>query len=237
MRSRGQIFTWDLVFSMALFAVTLTAVFYLWNSTSRNLQSSEEYYDMGWLASMIGEQLVRLPGVPQRWTADDVLVVGLAEDETIVGLAAVQDRVISPRKFLTLVNMSDKNYAQLKSAMVRAVKYDFYMNFSCRSEDGDPLQCFKDLSVDGMDGVVHCENGLSITIKNNKTSTASLTPPPGECVIGRHLPLSEMDYVASNVKNAVFSERPDIVDPSFDRFQELNKTLTITVVVYREVLD
>lgn len=234
MGSRGQIFTWDLIFATGLFIIVLYGVMFIYNSINSGIRDSEIKYDLGRITVSINEQLVRTPGYPMDWNPGNVITFGLAESSDTLGFESAQDRIIDPDKFIQLVNITGADYFKVRGMLLRSGIYDFYIIISCKDQ-ANPRECFTDLYVNGIssaagaDAIVCSESDLRFDIVDN------IVTPMGtddNCIIGQYVGIEDIVYLISDVKNAVFNEPLNLSDVSFSG-RSLNKSFDITTVVYR----
>ena len=162
--NKAQVFTWDIVFATIIFLVALTMIIHIWDSTIAEMDAAERTYDMEWLSNTASEQLVRTHGDPKNWTYDseNVIIVGLA-DVRPYGPTKVMDRIIDPDKLLHFVNITENNYAAIRSRLLGSGKYEFYTEISCLNNT--KRDCFEGLYVDTIEnGSVVCLNGFNFTV-------------------------------------------------------------------------
>ena len=126
---KGQASSAELLLAYFIFAICLTIFVTLWTMTTETINSSERFDDFENLASNIAEKLVRTPGYPSNWSADNVTVVGLAGEPRMLDNAKVL-------AFIDLMNDSKmssnagciglKNY-ECNKDLLGVGKYNFYM--------------------------------------------------------------------------------------------------------------
>ncbi|MBD3388487.1 MAG: hypothetical protein GF416_05395 [Candidatus Altiarchaeales archaeon] len=163
---RGQIFTWDLVFGISVFLMTLFIVTHVWNSSYNDLRHAEEEYEMNWLAETISEQLVRTAGDPLNWSQGHVFAFGLAEVKE--GQSKYDSRVLDADKMLKLVSNFGEDYEAARNNLLGSSKYEIYIEFSCVNRSD--LTCLQGLFLDEINDPVSCENYV-IGVKDMVTSS------------------------------------------------------------------
>jgi hypothetical protein len=77
---KAQASSAELLIAYFIFFIALTMAVVLWTNTTETINARERLEDFDTIAANIAEKLVRTPGAPVNWTADDVLVIGLANE-------------------------------------------------------------------------------------------------------------------------------------------------------------
>jgi hypothetical protein len=151
---KGQIFTWDLVFGIIIYMITLAAITQLWETTYQEVRRSEESYEMNWLSETAADQLVRTGGDPHNWTTNNAIAYGLAETRNAGKI--VESRVLDADKVLFLIDSFNKNYTATRSRLLGSAKYDVYMILSCLNRTD--MHCLQGLPLDQVSDSVKCNN-------------------------------------------------------------------------------
>jgi|GEM_PF-1709892 len=223
-RNFGQVFTWDMIFGMGIFIGILVLIAYMWDSAVSEIHDAELIYEMGWIATTVGEQLVRTTGSPQDWSGSNVRVYGLADSKDILGFDSSVGRIIDLDKLLYLVDESYMNYSVVRAVLLGTSKYDFYIEVSCK--DGTS-GCFNDIYVDQASGLYTCNNGFKFHITDHITQVDGTS-----CIIGRYVQPQTATYITHSTKNAVFSEKLNVSNIFFFGEQVLDKEIEFKVVIY-----
>jgi len=122
---RGQLFSGDIAMATAVFLVSLSTAFLLWNSVSGDLERSENLRLLSKLASESIEQLVRTPGLPEDWSYG----MAIADPTVLKSLGlATTDRVINETKAYEFIQlMNSTNYDDYRHLMGLGI-YHFQLN-------------------------------------------------------------------------------------------------------------
>ncbi|MEM2918102.1 MAG: hypothetical protein QXY62_01185 [Candidatus Altiarchaeota archaeon] len=212
LKNKAQIFTWDLIVSLALFLVTLGLLLYLWNSALWNFSYSKEMYEISWLANTVAEQLIRTPGFQKNWqnSPENVIVFGLAY---IDEFNSSQSRILDFDKFLYLLNLTNENYTIVRNKLLGTGKYDFYIEINCLNQWENCLQNLRAKRISN--AVINCSNNANFTIVNN---FANLQGEP-RCIFGRYATPSSSVMMAVEKRTATFENK-------------LNATIQLTIVIW-----
>jgi len=127
--NKAQASSAELLLAYFIFFLGLTLFITIWTSTTEKVKNNERFDDFESLASNNAEKIVRTPGYPYNWSADNVTVVGLAGEPRILDSAKV-------RSFLDLMNDSKasldptcsglSNY-ECNKALLGVGKHNFYL--------------------------------------------------------------------------------------------------------------
>jgi len=162
---KGQVFTWDLIFGLVVFMVTLSIAFKVWADAYDDLRYAEQEYEMNWLAETVSDQLVRTSGQPHNWTLEDIGTFGLVE---VRGKDLLrQSRVLDADKLLYLIKSFDENYTWTRGNLLGTSRYDLYLRLSCLNSTG--LTCLQGLELDTVSSSVDCNN-QRIKVRNGYTT-------------------------------------------------------------------
>lgn len=126
-RNRGQLFSGDIAVAMVVFLATLGLAFFLWNSTTDDINRAERLRDLQRIAASTTEQLIRTPGVPADWDTQWDLQGSGGSVSGIPGLAA-DDRVIDPVKAGSFVELMNATYYEDYKHFMGLGEYDFYID-------------------------------------------------------------------------------------------------------------
>jgi hypothetical protein len=125
------VFSGEFLLAFMLFLVSLSLLLSLWDSSTKDILEEENMRTMEGLSIDAAESLVRTPGIPSNWTADNVRSLGLSN----------QSRVLEPYKVKEFVRYMSTNLSDLCSAsgasnydcnmhMLGMGGYDFLFNLS-----------------------------------------------------------------------------------------------------------
>jgi len=166
---RGQIFTWDLVFSTMIFLVLLLIVLFIWDSALVDITSEEESYEMDWLAKTVTKTLVMTPGVPEGWSSGNVVVYGLGKTVRMGDSLSTLSHVTDPDKFMYFVYDAAGDYEKTRRKLLSSSKYDYYVEFGCLNESS--VDCFQGVKLDTINFDISCNNPYVFTIRDYTTDT------------------------------------------------------------------
>ncbi len=211
-KKKGQVFTWDLIVSLAIFLIILGLLVYLWNTSLWNVSYSENMYGISWLANTVAEQLVRTSGFPRNWqlAPENVVVIGLTYSNEF---NYSQDRILDADKFLQFVYLTYSNYTLTRNKLLATGKYDFYMEVSCLDQAEN---CLDGIFIETIsDGVINCTNNANLTIVNH---LMALQGEP-RCIIGEYATPSSSVMMGVEKRTATFKNK-------------LNATINLVLVVW-----
>jgi hypothetical protein len=127
--NKAQASSAELLLAYFIFGICLTVFVTLWTATTEKINSGERFDDFEALSVNIAEKLVRTPGYPSNWSAENVTVVGLANEPRILD----NEKVLA---FIDLMNDSKMssnagcngitNY-ECNKALLGVGKHDFYL--------------------------------------------------------------------------------------------------------------
>jgi len=133
-KRKGQVFTWDLAISIAVFLIVLAMLFYMWDSTVTKSTEIKDIYEMEIIATEVTEQLIRTPGIPRDWEIkENGSYKYNVSNITALGLANVEPRVLNDEKILRFI---DLDYREI-TPLIGTRKYDFYFNMTYINETTD----------------------------------------------------------------------------------------------------
>lgn len=121
MKFKAQFFSSEVVVAYFIFSLAVIMIFFLWNTAIKEINQSEEIYNLEEQANNLGEKLVKTAGIPENWTKDDVMSVGLAREG--------QPRELEERKILEFLELMNESYLE-KSHLLGLGKYDFFFNLT-----------------------------------------------------------------------------------------------------------
>ncbi len=124
-KNRGQLFSGDLAVATILFISTLALAFFLWNSSTEDINKAEALRDLQRIAASTTEQLIRTPGTPPDWNTQWDLR-GQDISNGVPGLAT-SARVIDPIKANSFIDMMNSTYYEQYKHLLGLGEYDFYM--------------------------------------------------------------------------------------------------------------
>ncbi|MBD3260277.1 MAG: hypothetical protein GF334_01145 [Candidatus Altiarchaeales archaeon] len=142
-KNRAQIFSGEFFLSYFIFLVAIALIFYLWDTTQKEILRSEKQKKIYELAVDLTERLVRTRGYPSQWNYDDVHAFGLANES----------RILEECKIYWFVKMldsgSDDDYCVAgASSNYEACKYllglkgyDMYMNVTNLTDHTITVEC------------------------------------------------------------------------------------------------
>jgi len=96
----AQVFSGEFIMAYFIFSIVLVSVFFLWDTTTKNILRSERLHEMDKLATDAVEKLIRTPGYPEDWTdkpLDNISSIGLANES----------RILDRGKVLRFLNLMD----------------------------------------------------------------------------------------------------------------------------------
>lgn|GEM_PF-488170 len=130
-KRKGQVFTWDLAISIAVFLIVLAMLFYMWDSTVTKSTEIKDIYEMEIIATEVTEQLIRTPGIPRDWEIkENGSYKYNVSNITALGLANVEPRVLNDEKILRFI---DLDYREI-TPLIGTRQYDFYFNMTYINE-------------------------------------------------------------------------------------------------------
>ncbi|MCJ7478573.1 MAG: hypothetical protein MUP63_00145 [Candidatus Nanohaloarchaeota archaeon QJJ-7] len=116
-RSRkGQMFTVDMIASVLIFILIVNLSMMTWNIAQRNSVMFNEERSLRDRAAQISDILIRTPGHPEDWNADNVEIIGLT----------APDHVLSREK---LEEFDSLSYSE-QSKLLRIRQNDFQLEIS-----------------------------------------------------------------------------------------------------------
>ena len=118
---KGQINVTDLFIAVFIFCILITAAMLAWNKYNEKIIERTEYYNMMTKTFQISNTLVKTPGYPTGWTADNVKIIGLASE----------DRILSKEKVDTFTTL-DINKTK---GVFQTYGYNFY--FTLKTNTGN----------------------------------------------------------------------------------------------------
>jgi len=124
--NRGQLFSGDIAVATVVFILALSLTFFLWNSTTDDINSAERLRDLQKMAASTTEQLLRTPGIPADWDTQWDLQ-GAGTRSGVPGIATV-DRVINATKAEAFVDLMNSTYYEDYKHLMGLGEFDFYMN-------------------------------------------------------------------------------------------------------------
>jgi len=154
MKSKGQMFTWDMIFGLTLFLLTFGITISIWDTSYNDLRSSEDGYEMTWLVETVGDQLVRTAGDPPNWARENVITYGLTEESGAYG--QTESRIIDADKLLMLLQDLRSNYTKVRDRLLGSGTYDLYLEVSCLNSTG--LTCLQGIPLQNVTDTVGCNN-------------------------------------------------------------------------------
>ena len=86
---KAQVWSVDVAFSMIIFVTALAFILFSIYTMNDILFSGNDIGEMNSAAIRISDSLVRLPGVPENWTATNIMVLGLARDDNVLDVVKV----------------------------------------------------------------------------------------------------------------------------------------------------
>lgn len=121
MTNKGQFFSSEVLMAYFIFSLAIIMVFFLWNVAVKEINQSEEMYNLEEKAVSLGEKLVKTEGVPKNWTKKNVMSVGLAKEK--------QPRVLDKTKIIEFIQLMNESYEE-RSHLLGLGKYDFFFNLT-----------------------------------------------------------------------------------------------------------
>jgi len=138
---KGQLFSGDIAIATMIFMAALALAFFLWNSTTEEINKAEKLRDLQKMAASTVEQLIRTPGVPEYWIPDPTC--NNIDNLAVPGLATEDRRINSTKAGYFLEIMNTSNYETCKHIMGLG-EYDFYMEIlnltNLTQSDPPPIQ-------------------------------------------------------------------------------------------------
>jgi len=157
-RNRGQLFSGDLAVATVLFISTLALAFFLWNSSTEDINKAEALRDLQKIAASTTEQLIRTPGIPADWdTQWDLQGQGISSG--VPGLAT-NDRIINATKANAFIDLMNSTYYEDYKHLMGLGEYDFYMTVT--NLTGAPVEVNGKLFVAGKPLSVAYSEGISV---------------------------------------------------------------------------
>ena len=169
MKNRGQVFTWDLVFSTILFLVLLLSLIFVWDNALADIRLQEEDYEMNWLSKTVTKTLVMTPGVPVEWNFNNVLVYGLAKTVKRGDTISTLSHVIDPNKFIYFVYDATGDYEKTRRKLLSSSRYHYYVEVSCLNDSG--VDCFQGIRFESINFNIGCSNQYVFTVTDHVTDT------------------------------------------------------------------
>lgn len=96
---RGQVFSGELLLAYVIFTMVLVLVAYVWSSVVGDILESEGIYDIENTGMDVSEELMKTPGIPEKWNTSNVDAIGLVNTSRNLDERKVFD-------FLDLMNPS-----------------------------------------------------------------------------------------------------------------------------------
>jgi hypothetical protein len=112
---RGQVFSSDLIFAVAIVLILIAVVWQTWGDMDYDMGRRLQVNEMKQAALGIGDALVMTPGSPHNWSLDSV-------NATSVGLASTP-RIISEDKWNALSGMP----YETQRGKIGAGRFDFWL--------------------------------------------------------------------------------------------------------------
>jgi hypothetical protein len=126
---RGQLFSGEFLVSFLMFMAAFTLLMGMWDTSTKDLFTEESTNTMEEMTVGALENIVRTPGVPSDWGAENVTSIGLANDS----------RVLMPDKVKALAHYMADNASDLctggtnyecNTHMLGIVGYQFHLNLT-----------------------------------------------------------------------------------------------------------
>lgn len=118
--NKSQVFSSEVLVAYFIFSLTVILILFLWNVATTEIRNSERLYALEEKANDLGEKLIKTRGIPENWTKDDVLAIGLSTEEA---------RILDPRKVKEFVELMNESYEE-KSHLLGLGKYEFFFNLT-----------------------------------------------------------------------------------------------------------
>lgn len=118
---KGQFFSSEVLIGYFIFSLAIIMVFFLWNTAVKEINNSEEIYNLEEKAVGLGEKLVKTPGIPENWSKGDVMSIGLAKEG--------EARVLEERKIREFIELMNESYNE-KAQLLGLGKFDFFFNLT-----------------------------------------------------------------------------------------------------------
>lgn len=134
---KGQLFSGDLAIATMIFLSALALAFFLWNSTTEDINRAENLRELQKIAASTTEQLIRTPGIPADWDTQWDLVGGVRQG--VPGLAT-SDRIINETKASSFIDFMNSTYYDDYKHLLGLGEYDFYMEVTPYNQPGSPVQ-------------------------------------------------------------------------------------------------
>ncbi|MCX6695516.1 MAG: hypothetical protein NTU61_04410 [Candidatus Altiarchaeota archaeon] len=164
MNRKGQVFTWDLIFSSLIFLIMITSMVFIWDNALSEINVREEEYEMDWLSKTITKTLVMTSGTPLEWTPGSVQVYGLAKNAKRENSMSTLSHILDPNKFIYFVYDASTNYENSRKKILSSSKYHYYAELSCLN--GSNSECFQGIKLDTVNFDIACVNGYTFTVTN-----------------------------------------------------------------------
>jgi|SRR3989338_2856294 len=114
---RAQAAVADLFIGIFLFLIVFAAMMAMWNTSAARLSDDVAYREMQQHAFQIADFLVKHPGIPGQWKADNVTIAGLGRDRELDAAKVALFLNLSEQQVLGMYRIQSYNYSwQLESA-------------------------------------------------------------------------------------------------------------------------
>ncbi|MDY6774425.1 MAG: hypothetical protein SVS85_04455 [Candidatus Nanohaloarchaea archaeon] len=113
---RGQMFSTDFILSSFVFFLILSVAVLSWNMAYAERNRFSEFQAMNQRAFQFTDMMVRTPGYPRDWTANNVQIIGLARPDHVIQVEKVEE-------------LASMNYNETKRVM-HLDRYDYFLNIT-----------------------------------------------------------------------------------------------------------
>ena len=129
MKSKSQLFSGEFLVSYLIFTTALVIVLYMWDSNLSEINAAERQQDMSDLGVKATEQLLRTPGSPRNWTADNFTVLGLANESRVLQRDKIAGFVFIMSATNNSLCLNATNY-ECNRYLLGLGRYDFAFNLT-----------------------------------------------------------------------------------------------------------
>ena len=82
--NRSQLFSYDFIFSVAVFLLIISMFVFFWNHSRNEVREQDEIRSIRVAAMQAADTLVRTQGNPAGWNSTNVRSIGLITDEKLL---------------------------------------------------------------------------------------------------------------------------------------------------------
>lgn len=124
-RMKAQVWTADFIISVIIFFTMVVLMIFSWNYTNQQNTYQQYFNDIENNALSVSDALIRVPGIPEDWNETNVISLGLASSDNVLGRTKIT-------RFINLANDKTKNLLGIGN-------FEFYFELRYLNNTAIPL--------------------------------------------------------------------------------------------------